>query len=160
MIKTLMFPVGSCTVSCSGLQLSALQPQTFLAPQMHRSPSYPQKAFVTWLSPGKFEASASHLPYPYMQNSPGNLLSLPKKHNFKTTPVTLPKHLMASQTILSNDYWHGKTYKVSLFDCLWTSHLMKYKLQVGRTSPQLLTCHCIYSSAPYSRLHQTCYFVD
>ena len=47
MIKTLMSPVEPCTVPCSGLQLSTLQPQTFLVPQIHRSPSCALETCVT-----------------------------------------------------------------------------------------------------------------
>ena len=50
---------------------------------MHESPSHALKAFITSPSPGKWEASASHLPQPYTRNSLGNFLSLPRKHDLQ-----------------------------------------------------------------------------
>ena len=50
---------------------------------MHECPSHALKAFITLPSPGKWEASASHLPQPYTRNSPGNFLSLPRKHDLQ-----------------------------------------------------------------------------
>ena len=65
------------------LELHTLQAQTFLVPQMHESPSNALKAFITSPSPGKWDASASHLPQPYTWNSPGNFLSLSRKHDLQ-----------------------------------------------------------------------------
>ena len=81
-IKALMSPVESCTVPCSGLQLSTLQPQTFLVPQMHRSPSCALKTCVT-SHPRKVRSISLPPPPAHTQNSSGNFFSLTRRHHLQ-----------------------------------------------------------------------------
>ena len=97
MIKTLMFPVGSCMGPCSGLSSLLCSLRHFWFLKCTDPLSYPQKAFVSGPSPGKCEASASHLPHSHKWNSPGNLLSLPCS-NFSIQPPKLHQWLCQSNS--------------------------------------------------------------
>lgn len=66
------------------------------------------------------------------------------QHNLQNYTSDYAKAPQGPSDFSFQDCWHRNAHQVSLFDSLLTSHLMKHKLQVGRTSLQLLTCHCIY----------------